>query len=304
MRELSQQAQDQKDKLYNRPIELYRVFLDQETLYFADYSQDIDFFDEQGNPVTYISFPIKRESINTEVDNKVDSVSVSIANANKEISSYIAHTEFQGRKMQIIKVFLDANGTVINAGIASRGGFEQLVESIEMAGLNDPANENIIFEGYMDAPSVNQDAMSVNVVSTLDTLDKELPARNYTIHCGWKFGDASTCGISVPSKTGTIDSISSDYMTINISAITEANNYWKYGNVTIGNENRRISESGTGYLKVEYPFSNSVTDGDGYTLKAGCDKSFDSGHGCTFWSNTDYYGGFLSIPALKDIRTV
>jgi hypothetical protein len=37
-------------------------------------------------------------------------------------------------------------------------------------------------------------------------------------------------------------------------------------------------------------------------MEAGCNKSYDSGHGCTHWSNTDYYGGFLSIPKIKDIR--
>ncbi|KXS41188.1 MAG: hypothetical protein AWU54_1717 [Candidatus Frackibacter sp. T328-2] len=275
-RDLSTDVQNEKDKSYNRPIELYQVFLDQQTLYLARYQKDIQFFDENGNPQTYTAANLDRGSISTNADTKVDEVSVTIGNVNKEMSAYIANTKFQGRRLVIWKVFLDH--------------------------LDSANNKIIMFDGIMDAPKVNQEVMTVDVVSRLDTLDKDLPSRFYGVKCSWQFGGPDTCGVSVPTKIGTVEYISADHLTINDSDITEASNYWKYGEITIGSESRHIVESGSGYVKVEYPFSADITAGDSYDMKAGCDKSYDGGHGCAFWSNTQYYGGFLSIPKIRNVR--
>jgi len=274
-RDLSTNVTMEKDKEANRPVELLLVHLDETTLYLANHPEDIEFFDENDNPQTYTAFAFSRDTISTNVDTKVDETSVSIDNVSREMSSYIANTEFRGRSLEIWKVFLDA--------------------------LGNPANKVVVFDGIMDSPQITQNAMKVNVVSKLDTLDKQLPGREYQVSCNWQFGNPDTCGATVPTKSGIVDSISSDYLTINDAGITETNNYWKHGSITIGNETRDIIESGSGYVKVDYPFSSAAA-GDSYSMKTGCDKSYDAGHGCAFWSNTQYYGGFLAIPEIKDPR--
>jgi hypothetical protein len=267
-----------KDEPYNMPIELYQIFLDEETLYLAMYPEDIEFFDENGDPQTYTAAALSRSTIETNTDTQVDQCEVQIDNVTREMSAYIANTEFVDRELAIWKVFLED--------------------------LSDPQNYVEIFRGKMDAPKINQYQMSVAVVSRLDTLDRKLPARTFQVQCPWQFGDSDTCGATVPEKTGTIDSISSDHMTMNDSDITESIGYWEHGEITINNEKRIITESGSGYVTVEYPFSADVEAGDNYEMQAGCNKSYDGGvNSCSGWGNTDYYGGFLSIPK-TNIREV
>ena len=271
-----------KNKEENMPIELYQIYLDEETLYLACYPKDIDFFDENGDPQTYAAAALTRSPIGTSTDTKVDQYSVTIDNVTREMSAYIAHTEFSGRKIRILKVFLDSDG-----------------------GLESPENAVPLFDGIMDAPFINQYQMTVSVVSKLDTLDRELPGRKFGVSCQWTGGfGGEECGFVVPEKEGTIDNISTDHITIYDSDITEEAGYWEYGEIAIGNESRIITESGTGYLEVEYPLSASIEAGDSYNLKAGCDKSFDGPHGCQHWGNTEFYGGFLSIPKLQGTREV
>ena len=294
-RTLSQDMIDQKNKDYNRPVELYQIFLDEETLYLAMYPYDIEFFDEEGNPVTYHASALKRSPAETNIETKIDQCNVTIDNVTREMSAYIANTEFVNRRMRILKVFLDA--------MLGNAAFEQEVENVENAGLEYAENHVVVFDGVMDSPKITQHQMAVTVVSRLDKLDRKLPARTFQTSCPWVFGDES-CGYNVPTSTGNIDSISQDYLTINDSAITESSNYWKFGEIEIGKETRVITESGNGYVKVEYPFPASVEAGDSYELTAGCDKSKTGGHGCDFWNNFDFYGGFLAIPRIKNIREV
>ncbi len=274
---LSPDMISQKNKEYNRPVELYQIFLDQETLYLAMYPENINFFDENGNPTTYYAAALSRSAVQTNIETKVDQTEVKIDNVNREMSAYIANTDFQGRRLVIWKVFLDK--------------------------LDDPNNYVVVFDGIMDEPRVDQYSMVVTVVSKLDTLDRELPGRTYEVQCSWIFGDEE-CGKVVPPKNGTVDSVSSDRMIIYDSAITEEMNYWKYGSIKIGKELRAVTESGVGYVKVEYPFYIDIPTGTDYTLEAGCDKGYDTPHGCQYWGNTQYYGGFLSIPRIRDVREV
>jgi len=267
-----------KNQSENMPIELYQIYLDEEILYLACYPEDINFFDENGNPQTYYAAALSRTAIKTNTDTEVDKCEVSIDNVTREMSAYIANTEFVGRRMVIWKVFLDD--------------------------LSSADNYVPIFDGIMDAPKINQYQMTVTVVSKLDILGRKLPARIFQVQCPWQFGEPDTCGATAPTKSGTVDSLSADYMTINDADITEAAGYWEHGEITIGKESRTITGSGSGYVTVEYPFSANIQAGDSYSMKAGCDKSYDGGHGCTFWGNTQFYGGFLSIPEIRDVREV
>lgn len=271
-RNLSADIENEKNKSANKPIELYQVYLDEVTLYLANYAENIDFYDEAGNPQTYMAASLQRGSIETNVDTKVDECRVSIDNVDLTMSAYSNNTKFIGRKMVIWKVFREK--------------------------LNSFDNKVVLFEGYMDAPNIEQHALSVNVVSNLDTLDKNIPGESYQVQCRFDFG-GDGCEKSVPTKNSTIDSISG--LTISDSNITEDVDYWKHGYITSNNETRYVKSSSTGSLEIEYPFEKTSA-GDSYELRAGCDKTYDEGHGCTYWSNTDQYGGFLSIPKIRDVR--
>lgn len=282
-RTLSADVIAEKGKEYNRPVELYRIYLNEMTLYLAMYPIDIDFFDENGSSKIYQASAIDRSEIETNIEMKVPQFQITIDNVVRDWSAYAASTDLIGRKIEILKVFLDANG-------------------IEGAGLTNPENEILLFSGTIDAPVISEQQISITVTSKLDLLNRKLPARTFSPNCPWIFGDPNSCGVTVPKKTGTIGSISADHLTVYISEVTELSNYWKCGELTIGSESRLIESSANGSITVEYPFSANVAAGDTYNLEAGCDKTWDGSHGCERWNNTALYGGFLSIPRPNDIR--
>lgn len=275
-RDLSSNASNQKDSNINKPIELYQVYLDEETLYLARHHDAIDFFDEAGNPTTYHGAAISRGDIKTNVDTKVNTCDVTIGNVNKEMSAYIAATEFRKRRLVIWKVFQDALSSVDDA--------------IKM------------FDGVMDEPRIAEHGLSITVTDRLNVFQKKVPTRLYQLQCPWLFGEEG-CFKTVPTSTAlTIDSISSDGLTVNSAEITEDAGYWSFGSFTSGSIDRVIDSSATGSVTLDYPLPASIEAGASFDLKAGCDKTYNGGHGCTYWSNTDQYGGFRSLPVIESVR--
>lgn len=299
-RTLSPDVLEQKDKEFNRPVELYQIFLDEETLYFAMFPEDIEFFDEDGNQQTYYAAAISRDPVSRNNETNPDSTTITFDNVARNFSAYIANTEFVGREVSVWKVFLDADRNVISLAIP---GIESSNQEIlqEGAGLDYRENFIPIFShGIIDSVSINEQNLTAQVVSNLDILRINRPKGKYQVNCRFEFGGPG-CKKDVPVKTGTVDSI--DGTIINDSAITEDADYWKHGIIEIGKEKRKIVSSGNGYVEVEYSFLNSAA-GDSYEIEADCDYSYDGGHGCTFWNNTSNYGGFLEIPKIRNIREV
>lgn len=261
-------------KAENRPVELYAIYLDKETLYLAQHDQNVQFFDEEGTPTLYYAAAIRRSSIRTNVESRVDECSVSLDNVNREMSAYMAHHEFRGRRLKIIKAFLDH--------------------------LSDFANHVIVFDGVMDAPGANQSTMTVSVTSRLDTLSVGVPRRHYQRICGWKFG-GQECGVNIMAVTvtGTTQAVSADGRILTLSGRSEASGYYEDGILTIGGLSRKVIDSDGPTIEVEYGFPADAVD-DSYTLRRGCNKDYDSG--CARFDNQLRFGGFLSVPSEKDVK--
>lgn len=272
MRNLSPPVEAEKSKEQNRPVELYTVHLDDGvTLHLAGYDEDVEFFDEHGAPVVYRRFGIKRTPIRHNVDTRVDETTVRLDNVTREMSSYVAHTDLNGRRCRITKVFLDA--------------------------LDDPNNAVVVFDGLMDAPALTESTMSVTVRSRLDTLDVVTPRRRYRRLCNWKFGSPE-CGVDLASVTvtGTVQGIGSDGKTLTLSGRSEPTGHYTDGVLTIGGESRRVDASDGAEITVDYPFGEDVAVGDDYALRRGCNKTYDESCVGRF-DNGARFGGFLSVPS-------
>ncbi len=257
----------------NRPVELYQIYLDAGTLFFAAHPENIDYFDENGTPTTYYALGLSRSPVRTNMDTKVDEVTVQLDNVTREMSAYIAHAEFVGRRLKIIKVFLEY--------------------------LANPADHVVIFDGIMDAPTITETAMQVTVVSKLDLLGFRVPRRRYQRPCDWKFGSAQ-CGANPGAVAGTVVSISPDGLTLTLSSRAEGTDYYKDGVLTIEGQWQRVVSSNGATFTVSYPFVGVEPD-DTYSLRRGCDKSLET---CRDrFGNQSNYGGFLSIPAERTIRS-
>jgi len=299
VRNLTDAAENEKNKSYNRPIELYQIFLDGETLYLANYKKNIEFYDEEGNEQTYEAAALSRGDISTSQELSANQVEVQIDNVARDMSAYLESYNFRGRKMRILKVFLDDDLEV--------GDFEDRIE---------------MFEGVMDETAIDQKTLTVEVITQIDIADHQIPRRKYYLDCGFEFGDPDTCGVEISKEndtkvTGQVDSVKEDNKTkLYISEITDDDdNYWAYGYIEVLGETRFIqrngTEDGTGYIILDMPFFIDVT-GEDFEIIAGCDKTFDLedkdngdeyNHGCAFWNNKEYFGGFLSIPEARDVSS-
>ena len=119
--------------------------------------------------------------------------------------------------------------------------------------------------------------------------------------CDADLGD-SRCGVTLATYTvtGTVTQVT-DKKTFRDSSRTEADNYFQYGKLTwtSGNNNGLSEEvysnaSATDEFVLFRPMPYPIQVGDGYSVYAGCDKSFDT---CKDkFSNQTNHRGFNLIP--------
>lgn len=269
MRTTSPAFEHETKKYENRPIELYQVYLDQGTLYLAAHDVNVPFFDELGEPVEYLALQISRGPITTNIETRVDECRVMLDNITRELSALVIATELRGRRLKIIKVF------------------ENL--------LNNPEHQITVFDGIMDEPVVTQEAAAVRVMSRLDGLNIRTPRRRFRRLCNWKFGSPE-CGVDLASVTvsGTVLAIGGDGRTFTLSGRNEPAGHYVDGVLTIGNEHRSVIGSNGQFVTVDYAFDEAKA-GDSYTLRRGCNKTYDESCVGRF-GNGARFGGFLSVP--------
>ena len=270
----------------NKPVEIYDVYLDSQTLHFSAFDRDLSFFDPDGNAQTYTALGISRNPIKTSVETKVDSCTIRLDNVNRAMSSYIASEEFRGRKIVVRKIFADISGTWTKD------------------------DDIYLFNGIMDKPVVGEGAMEVGCVSRAGTFELECPKRSYTLLCPWKFASSGCVdGLSADTlyalASGTVTA-GSTATVIKDTNRSEETNYWRYGEVefTSGDNNgaKRNVETSTANdsFEVDISLSTVPSAGDTYEVKRGCDKTITR---CSGLSNSSAFGGFFTLPTEMVYRT-
>ena len=264
----------------NAPIEIYDVYLDDATLHFAAYDRDLSFYDPDGDAQTYLALGISRDSIQTSTTTTVDSVTVRLDNVNQAMSSYVASNELRGRKVIVRKIFADISGSW------------------------DGNDDIYLFNGIINKTSLGQNVMEVECVSRAGTFETESPRRLYDIMCPWKFASTGctdgdlTASQLLNTQSGTIDADSTTTV-IKDSARSEANDYWKYGQVEFtsgandGEKRVIISSTADTSFTLNYSLDAAPSAGDTYDISRGCDKTITS---CSGLSNASAFGGFFTIP--------
>lgn len=150
----------------------------------------------------------------------------------------------------------------------------------------------VIFDGIMDEPVISEYNAKITVLSDIDFLGSDFPGRIYRRLCTVKFGSGS-CGKSLGVVTGTVINASGDGKTLTLSGRSETADYFADGVLVIGSEYRRVMVSNAGSITVDYAFVENVV-GDGYTLRRGCDKRYDTCSGR--FANQANFRGFRSVP--------
>lgn len=292
---ISTPVEEEMNKEYARPVELFQIYLDTTTMYLAMYPEDIDFYDENGDSVTYEAANIARTSKKADGQMSVDRLDIKIQNIDLGMSGVVGNHELRGKKVVIWKVFLDK--------------------------LDSYDNYIPVFSGRIDDVGLNEKILTASVISLFKMLDRKVPRRKYSPSCEWTFGD-SGCGYDVPEDSGTVDSVDENKRVIGSEDLAEYDDrYWDYGNIHFGENTRAVLnfwvEDGVGYVEVdipvasEYMVGDGVYEGDSFDIEAGCDYTLleegadsdyaERHHGCSFWDNEDKFGGFRNIPESRDI---
>ena len=269
------------DNEYNKPVEIYDIYLDSETLHFAAHDENIAFYDPDGVEATYTALGLQRDVIKTSVDTQVDSVIVRLDNINRAMSTYLASNQFRGRKAVIRKIFMDISGTW------------------------NKDDDVYMFTGIMNKLSIGESVLEVEAVSRAGTFELEVPRRGYTLLCPWQFAasgctDGNLTSSELLALTSGVADAGSTTSVVNDSARTEADDYWKYGQVefTSGDNdgierNVRASTKDTNFT-LDVALTTAPSAGDTYEIKRGCDKTITS---CSGLSNASAFGGFFTLPA-------
>lgn len=270
-------------RAYNRPIELYILFLRDFTLYLASNDTDVQFYawdtDNETTSTsvaqTYTAIGISRDDIKSHADSKIDSVRLTVDNVNRAMTTYLANNDFRGRRLIILKVFADL--------------------------LEDNANYIQIFDGLMDSFAVSEMSAIFTATTRLGNLDMQIPRRRYQASCNWTFGDEfCTYDIDATSIVGALADAGSTSGTLVDAERTEPDGYWRFGTIeiTAGVNNgmkRRVASSSGSQITFDITFPSGISAGTAYTLKRGCSKTH---LWCSGLANLDNFGGFPTIPDL------
>jgi len=255
----------------NAPLELYEIYLDDQTYYYVNAEQDIVL-----GVQTYTAIGISRTRISTTIDSKVDEISVQLDNVDKGFTQLIQSKELQGKRIIVKKAFRGYLGSAVNI--------------------------IVLFDGRIDMLAIDQQKVQARIVSWLNAVTKKYPGRMFQAQCNHKFGD-TWCTIdkdAVANKvTGTADAGTTT--TLIDAALTQAGDYWKDGVIKItGGTNIglsrqvRVFDAVTDTLTFRLGFPVAIDDTSQYTLYRGCNKTQNI---CVnTYNNWQHYGGYTTIP--------
>lgn len=258
----------------NRPVELYEVYLDTGTLYFAQAEANVTF----GGQV-YTAIGISRSAVHTSMELSVDEVEVRLDNVDRFFAQQVIATDFIGRRLVTKKVFRED--------------------------LSSASNFIPIFDGRIDEPVLTQTTLTVKVRSWLDALHQYLPRRIFSSGCNYQLYDTScTVAKTLGTNVTTGTAIGSSTASVLVAAVLSgwADSYWgpagslviaTGSNANLGREVKASSQSSNSVsLRIAFPYT--INSGEAFTLSRGCRKTLAD---CmSKFNNFPNYGGFHTIP--------
>lgn len=280
------------------PIQIWDVHLgsttsvDQNTVFFAVTNKNIRFYSfVDGTPRIFQGLGITRSPISRHMDSKIDNVEISLENVDRTFSQYFLDIDLRGKRVVIRTVFADY-----------------------LARASDPdgANYVVLFDGVIDAPTLNQSRFSASARNNFfSSLAFSVPRRTYQGLCNYRFGASGDCAAHrtqaqlFDTKTGqTVDSAPSQvWLRDAARAEGGSGDYWAPGIIqmtggtpgNVGVKRRIVQSTHSGDIYLESNFPYVVVAGDVYTIQRDCGHTL--GKDCTdrFLNNSEF-GGFTTIP--------
>ncbi len=171
-KDLTDSFKQQKNKVANKPIYLYKVFDyndEGEDLLFAEWGENITFDSE-----VYQAYPIKHDEIGENSSGEVDAIKVRISNVSRTIQGYLEHYDFGGKKVLVRMVWAD------------RLAFpEDKIDTIY----------------YVDSYTANDASAEFLLMPKMIVVEAQLPARTFKRNtCSWVF-KSDECGYAGAETT-------------------------------------------------------------------------------------------------------
>lgn len=303
-RALSSAFLRRKNEPQSQPIEIWDVHLgsitavDSNTLFFAVTNSNIRFYSYvNGTPQIYQGLGISRSPIARFIDSKIDNVQFSLENVNRTFSQYFLDIDLRGKRIVIRKIFLDYIKSATDA---------------------DGDNFVVMFDGILDAPTLNQSKMAAQARNNyFQSLAFTAPRRTYQGVCNWRFGNSGDCAHHLTqaqlfnTKTGTLLQVPSQVHFLDTNRSEGGSgDYWAPGIIqmtggtpgNIGLKRRIVQSTHTGDFFLESNFPYVVVSGDTYSVQRDCGHTLDKDCRDRFQNNSEY-GGFVTIPENLIIRT-
>jgi hypothetical protein len=283
MKALEAEVVTQLNATGKRPALLFEIGLSS-TLRFCAYKTNIT-FPTAGN--VYTAKYITVEGVSQSLEGQIERITVKFDNVNRDMAAYANIEEFRGKTLIIKRVYLDAMASALN-----------YVE---------------VFNGSMEQPKPI-DRQWLTVTATVGKpLSRKALKVNYQRQCPWIFGGAE-CNIDGNADLTTLKAVgtadSGTTITLVDNALTQADDYWNYGEITIVKGGityyRKVKSfdaaTDTITLDVELPVAidNTCT----YTVYKGCDQTLDACLSNNAWGpsadNNLNFGGCIHITKLAD----
>ncbi len=182
----------------------------------------------------------------------------------------------------------------------------QLKVTVKEAPLNDLEDTEIIHSGRINGVDARSRELTAHGSFLGGILDSPFPRFRQGHVCNWVFGSVP-CGVNLNDhlETGTIDSISSDGLTVTLTtAAGDADGYFERGKLHISDgltfERRNIIGStlgsGTQILEIDRPLIHNGVSA-AVDFWPGCDKRYTGG--CTRYNNKDRFGNAPFTPEVN-----
>lgn len=281
---LPAQVITQMDATIKRPVLLFELGLTS-TLRYAAYKSNVT-FPTGGN--TYTAKAIQVTGLGQSLEGQTNRATIKFDDLSSDMSAYADAEEFKGLSLVIKRVYLDA--------------------------LGDVSYYKEVFNGKMESPDdYDYNWLTVKAYQG-KSLNKRIFKFAYQRMCPWVFGgtECNTNGnadLSSLTASGTAESGSTT--TLTDSALTEAGDYWNYGNIYITYNGvvyrRKVADFDTGTdtitLDVALPFAVDATCD--YEVFKGCDQTWDTCSNTEQWgpsaNNSLNFGGCIHIESLIDV---
>ncbi len=283
MKTLDANVITQLDATGKKPVLLFELSLTGLTLRYAAYMSNIAF---PHGGTSYTAKAVVFGGISQSIEGQIGRVQLDFDNVSQDMAAYFNYYAFEGRILTIKRVYLDADN---HAPVAD-------TEYIE------------IFSGPMEQPEeIGRNWFKISATEG-KPLRKKVLNDLYNKACRHRFGygqcnQDGLADLTSLTATGTADS--GTISTLVDSALTQADDYWNYGEIVVVKGGitytRKVKDfvADDDEITFDIPLPVAVDDTTTYTVYKGCPKTWDACQANQAWGpsadNSLNFGGCIHI---------